>query len=96
MPKPEQCALPVSAGVGAGDKRDIFRYRDKNVQFFGYTSGTFHLEVSMNGADWLQSGADVTANGFRPIPDTWNWARVRTSVGGAVSAIFAGQDFQAG
>lgn len=97
MARPEKIPLDVPAKVDVGKASNVFRFRDKTVQFHGTFVATLQLEGSIDGNDYAPIGAPVTAPGFVLVAETIEFLRVRTTAftSGAPEAVAAGLDFRA-
>jgi len=97
MARPEKFPLEVPTSVGVGRAENLFRFRDKTVQFVGTFAATLQLEASIDGNEYAAVGAPVTAPGFVTVPLTVEFLRVRVVAltSGAPQAIAAGFDFRA-
>jgi len=97
MARPEKVILEVLTAVGAGKAENVFRFRDKTVQFGGTFAATLQLEGSIDGNEYVPVGSPVTAPGLVPVPYTVEFLRVRVTAftSGTPAASVAGFDFRA-
>jgi hypothetical protein len=69
------------------DTLDMFKY-DKVVTLVSSSwNGTAHIEISNDGTNWLQEGADVTGGVVRILTSRSRYVRFRASVRSAGSLI---------
>ena len=97
MARPERIPLEVPTSVDVGKASNVFRFRDKTVQFGGTFVATLQLEGSLDGNEYAPIGAAVTAPAILPVPVTVEFLRVRVTAftSGAPTAAVAGFDFRA-
>ncbi len=97
MARPEKIPLEVPAAAGAGKAANVFRFRDKTVQFHGTFVATLQLEGTIDGSAFSPIGAPATAPGFVLVPETVEFLRVRVvdHTSGQPGAVAAGFDFRA-
>jgi hypothetical protein len=73
----------VAAGTGAGTPFPCRHHIDKFVQASSIAGGaTLKIEGTIDGANWVQSGADIVANGVYEVPEHFDQIRVNRSVRG--------------
>ncbi len=97
MPRPEKLTLEVKQAVDAGRAENVFRFRDKTVQFLGTFVATLQVEASIDGSEYFPVGAAASAPGVVRVPETVEFLRVRTTAytSGEPKAAFAGFDERA-
>ena len=97
MARPEKITLEVPTAAGVGKAENLFRFRDKTVQFGGIFVATLQLEGSLDGNEYAAIGTPVTAPGLVAVPVTVEFLRVRVVAfaSGTPKATAAGFDFRA-
>jgi hypothetical protein len=71
------------------DVTDLIRSEGYTVEWTGVTTGTLHVETSIDGVTWVQEGANQTANGRMTITAS-NVAqvRIRASVATTIAVVY--------
>ena len=97
MARPEKVHLEVKQAVDVGRAENVFRFRDKAVQFHGSFVATLQLEASIDGSEYFAVGAPKSAPGVVLVPETVEFLRVRTTAytSGEPKAVLAGFDERA-
>jgi hypothetical protein len=97
MARPERMMLEVPNQPGIGKAENVFRLRDKTVQFSGPFAGSLQLEGSIDGEDFELIGAPLTGPGFVLVPMAVAFLRVHTIelTSGIPKAVASGFDFRA-
>lgn len=97
MARPEKITLEVLTSAGAGKAANVFRFRDKTVQFLGTFNAHLQLEGSIDGSEYAPIGAQVNGPGLVQVAEAVEFLRVRTVSfnSGTPQAVFAGFDFRA-
>ena len=92
--------LDIKTSVADGDAFDVERFTFKSVQFGGTVTGTtvLRLQSTVDGAEWVDEGADITAATQLPLVRDIVGFRKRVRVKtvafdtGAPVATFGGHD----
>jgi hypothetical protein len=92
--------LDIKLSAADGDAFDVERFTLKSVQFAGTVTGTtvLRLESTVDGVDWIEEGADITAGTQLPLVRDILGFRKRIRVKtvafdtGAPKATFGGLD----
>ena len=94
MARPEKIRFEVKTAAGVGRAENVFRFRDKYVQFHGTFTATLQLEGTVDGSDYVPIGAPTSAPGIVAVPETVEFLRVRTTAftSGEPKAVFGGFD----
>jgi hypothetical protein len=73
----------VQGGTGAGTITPCRNHIDKWVQVAAIAGGcTLKIEGTIDGSNFVQSGADIVANGVYEVPEAFDQIRVNRSVAG--------------
>ena len=92
--------LDIKTSVAVGDPFDVERFTLKSVQFGGTVTGAtvLRLQSSLDGSEWVDEGADITAATQLPLVRDIAGFRKRVRVNtiafdtGAPVATFGGHD----
>jgi hypothetical protein len=90
--KLQTISLGSLAAVASGTAAEVgwMHEYDQLVLFTGTFVGTFHIEVSNDGTNWLQDGSNVTAVGCYKMAHRARYRRIRCSAytsGTAVASV---------
>lgn len=95
----ETYSLNVPATATTGTAFPCRNIQTKYVQIVGIAGGgVVKLEITIDGATWVKSGADVVADGIYSVPETADQIRVnRSTLGtGTWTATLAGFNVRPG
>jgi hypothetical protein len=90
MSRPYAITLPVSDTVAAAAAVQVSHLTEKVVQVRSYTSGTYQLQVSIDGTNFNNYGTAFTAVGFLEVPFYAHSVRLNTTVGGTGTLAVVG------
>lgn len=88
----------VQGGTGAGTSLPAQHFIDKYVQVFGIAGGcTLQMQGTIDGTDYVKSGADIVADGVYEIPEAFVLLRVNRSATGTgnPTVTFSGRNERA-
>jgi hypothetical protein len=78
------------ANGGAISVEDFIRLEGYTVEWSGVTTGTLHIESSINGTTWIQEGANKTADGRVTLTtDNVRFIRIRASVATTIAVLYS-------
>jgi hypothetical protein len=97
MARPEKVRLEVKQAVDVGRAEQVFRFRDKYVQFHGTFVATLQVEATIDGSDYFPVGGPRSTPGMVPLSETVEFVRVRTTAytSGEPKAVLGGFDERA-
>jgi hypothetical protein len=82
--RPSYVDLPVVQGTtGAGAAQQVQNLVDKWVQVAGIAGGcVLQVQGSIDGTNYSQSGANITADGTYPVDEAFDRVRINRSAAG--------------
>ena len=86
--------VPQTTAASPGSAIDVSNYREKTVQLSGFSAGTLQVHASLDGTNFAQVGADVTAPGFVDLPNCVQAIQIVCTVNltGTGIGVFGGFD----
>ncbi len=81
-------STPALATTASGTALYVGDLKDVVASVRGITTGTLHVEVSQNGTNYTQVGANLTADGFTSVAvPRAKYIRIRASVSTTIAAF---------